>query len=232
MVTVKCQQDIGSTRCAHTSRCSPRNLCVRVWSIFETRKFVLYPFSGRGTTLLESLLLGRKAIAADINPVAYCISAAKANTPSLNDVLAEIDGLEWMYLRRYYDTPTKPTLPDFFNYAFHPDTLEQLLSLRTTLNWRGKRVHRFIAALVLGYLHGEADRSDFYFSNQMPHSISTKPDYSVRYWQAHGMSAPHRDVFTILRNRAESRLQMGSRNYRRGGSLRRAAHSERLPENA
>jgi hypothetical protein len=170
---------------------------------------ILDPFSGRGTTLLESLLLGRRAIAADINPVAYCVSAAKANTPQLDDVLAELDGLEWMYLRRYYDPPVKPALPEFFEYAFHPDTLSQLLSLKTNLNWKRKRVHRFIAALVLGHLHGEADRSEYYFSNQMPHSISTKPDYSVRYWRAHNMIPPQRDVFDILRNRAEFRLKMG-----------------------
>ncbi len=170
---------------------------------------VLDPFSGRGTTLLESLLLGRRAIAADINPVAFCISAAKANVPCLNDILAELDRLEWIHLRRYYDPPVRPVLPEFFDYAFHPDTLEQLLSLRRTLNWKHKIVHRFIGALVLGHLHGEADRSIYYFSNQMPHSISTKPDYSVRYWRAHNMTPLRRDVFDILRDRAEFRLKKG-----------------------
>src|SRR4029450_2773838 len=42
---------------------------------------VFASFSGRGTPLLESLLNDRHAAAIDINPVAYCISAAKATIP-------------------------------------------------------------------------------------------------------------------------------------------------------
>src|SRR2546428_717921 len=60
---------------------------------------VLDPFSGRGTTLLEALLNGRKAIAGDVNPVAYCVSAAKAHPPSLGQVWDELDVLEKDYYR-------------------------------------------------------------------------------------------------------------------------------------
>jgi hypothetical protein len=172
---------------------------------------ILDPFSGRGTTLLESLLLGRDAFASDINPVAYCISAAKANVPRLSSILNEIDRLESVYHRRASKhSKSGVALPQFFKTAFHPRTLEQILFLRSVLDWRGRNVHRFLAALALGHLHGESDRSDYYFSNQMPHSISTKPDYSVRYWKKHGMVSPFRDVFRVLHNRAEFRLRDGA----------------------
>jgi hypothetical protein len=46
---------------------------------------ILDPLSGRGSTLLESLLLDRKALAVDINPVAACVTGAisrlRANAP-------------------------------------------------------------------------------------------------------------------------------------------------------
>jgi DNA modification methylase len=42
---------------------------------------VFDPFSGRGTTVLESLLNNRRVIALDINPVAACVSGAKADVP-------------------------------------------------------------------------------------------------------------------------------------------------------
>jgi hypothetical protein len=45
-----------------------------------------------------------------------------------------------------------------------------------------------------------------YFSNQMPRTISTKPAYSLQYWRAHGLWPRKRDVFEILRTRAELRL--------------------------
>jgi hypothetical protein len=46
-----------------------------------------------------------------------------------------------------------------------------------------------------------------YLSAQMPHTISTKPDYSVRFWQDRGFKAPRRDVFELVRNMADLRYQ-------------------------
>jgi len=170
---------------------------------------VLDPFSGRGTTLLESLITGRKAIAGDINPVAYCVSAAKADIPSLKEIEDELHRLERVQAKTDVGVPVEIATSHFFRRAFHPDTLGQLLFLRRTLQWRENRIHRFLTALTLGHLHGESDRSDHYFSNQMPHSISTKPNYSVRYWSSHRLQAPSRDVFAILRSRAAFRLETG-----------------------
>lgn len=41
----------------------------------------------------------------------------------------------------------------------------------------------------------------------MPRTISTKPGYSVRWWQKSGCLPPERDVFSILRACAEYRYQ-------------------------
>jgi DNA methylase len=55
---------------------------------------ILDPFSGRGTTLLESLLLDRKALAVDINAVAACVTGAKAHIPILPAIESRLDELE------------------------------------------------------------------------------------------------------------------------------------------
>ncbi|MBI3401078.1 MAG: DNA methylase [Acidobacteria bacterium] len=170
---------------------------------------VLDPFSGRGTTLLEAVLLGRRAIASDINPVAFCISSAKAHPPSLGRILARIDTLEMAHLRAKREGRRVPGLPKFFHWAFHPDTLDQIIFMRKRLRWKCRGIDRFVAALMLGHLHGEADHSPNFFSNQMPHTISTKPVYSVRYWRERRLRPPRRDVFAILRDRAAFRLAQG-----------------------
>ena len=166
------------------------------------------PFSGRGTTLLQALLMGRNAIATDINPVAYCISAAKARVPRLKAVEQELNLLEKRFHRssRRKFAEERAGLPAFFRRAFHHTTLNQLLFLRSALRWRRNRTHCFITALVLGSLHGEMDKSDSYFSNQMPRTISTKPVYSIKYWKRHRLWARKRDVFEILGKRARFRL--------------------------
>jgi hypothetical protein len=157
---------------------------------------VLDPFCGRGTTILESLLNGRRAIGADINPVAACIAGAKAEIPRIQDVRSRIDQLEVAFTAQ--DAIALPRSP-FFEVCFHPCTLQEILYLRTELAWRTDLVDRFIAAMVLGALHGESHRSAFSLSNRMPRTISTKPDYSLRWWAKNGLAAPDRRTFEILR---------------------------------
>jgi len=172
---------------------------------------ILDPFSGRGTTLLESLLLDRKALAVDINPVAACVTGAKAHVPALPAIGSRLDELE----RHCRETnlqsvdEERRALPSFFAHAFHYWTLREILFIRRHLDWRHSDIDRFIAALALGSLHGEMDKSRSYFSNQMPRTISTKPAYSIRYWHEHGLRPKRRRVFEILRNRARLRLQDG-----------------------
>jgi hypothetical protein len=168
-------------------------------------------FSGRGTTLLEALLNDRCAIACDVNPVAFCVTAAKAHLPSLPTILNAIYSLEVRY-REGSKMPIelqRLALPQFFRRAFYAETLRQILFLRSHLNWRGNLTHRFLCALTLGHLHGEMNRSEHYLSNQMPHSISTKPVYSLEYWREKNLWPPHRNAFVLLRDRAEFRLAGG-----------------------
>lgn len=165
---------------------------------------VFDPFSGRGTTAFQSLLMDRQSAGTDINPVAACISGAKVEAPSLLTVLNRIDQLE-----ASFSVAETKDLSDFFHVCFHEKTLPQVVYLRTALAWSSCTVDRFIAAMALGALHGESHRSQMVFSNRMPRTISTKPDYSVRWWRSHDLLPPERDVFFILRELAKFRLAVG-----------------------
>ena len=149
------------------------------------RGIVFDPFCGRGTTVFQALLQGRCAAGCDVNPVAVCISGAKCDPPTRSEIGTRIDDL-----RRQFEEPKDGEwhgeMVDFFELCFHPETLLQVRYLRSVLDWRHRRDDRFIAALCLGALHGESHRSPNYFSNRMPRTISTKPDYSVRWWRQQG----------------------------------------------
>jgi len=174
----------------------------------EPGDLVLDPFSGRGTTVLEALINNRNGIACDINPVAAIISEAKARPPKLDWILNRIGVLESNYkaARRTLLEPEAESLPEFFRYAFHPETLLQILFLRKALSWARSNTDVFIRALCLGHLHGECNRSPNYFSNQMAHTIAMKPRYAIRYWKTHDLLAPERNVFDILSKKASYRL--------------------------
>jgi hypothetical protein len=166
---------------------------------------VLDPFSGRGTTPFQALLSGREAIGNDINPVAFCLTRAKTNAPRQAAVKQRITALENRYAAGQGEVG--PPLPRFFSYAYAPETLRQLLFLRASLDWRKSPSDCMLAGLVLGCLHGESNKSPSYLSNQMPRTISTKPEYSVRFWVKHGYKAPERNVFERLRKHLEFRYE-------------------------
>ncbi len=162
-------------------------------------QYVLDPFCGRGTAPFQALLMGRRAVASDVNPVAYCVTRAKTNAPSAASARRRLSMLEAAFRPEEWE-PRRRALPEFFHEAYRPGALRQILFLRDHLKWRRSDTDCMLAALVLGALHGETDKSDSYLSNQMPRTISTKPDYSVRFWRRHRSIAPERNAFALLRS--------------------------------
>ena len=157
---------------------------------------VFDPFCGRGTTVFQAILSGRNAAGCDVNPVAFVISKAKCDSPKRISVVARLHELEdEFYSERRYSDPRE--LREFFRLCFHFKTRSQLMFLREKLDWQSKKVDCFIAALALGALHGESHRSENYFSNRMPRTISTKPNYSVLWWKETGTNRPN---VTFLRS--------------------------------
>ena len=161
------------------------------------------PFAGRGTTPFEASLSGYLAAGTDTNPVAVCISNAKLNPPPLDTVTDRLENLEKQ--SKHFESSSGTN--EFFRWCYAPVTLNKLRFLRQELNWRGGRVDGFIAALALWSLHGESHRGPNYFSNRMPRTISTKPNYSVRWWKRNNSHPPKCDVFPILKRMAAFRLR-------------------------
>ena len=170
------------------------------------RGVVFDPFCGRGTTVFESLIRGRRGAGCDISPVAACIAGAKCDPPGLSDVLERLSALETRS-HSFRSSANLGELAEFFSHCFAPATFNQVVFLKESLHWLNDRTDRFIAALSLGALHGESHRSPNYFSNRMPRTISTNPEYSVRWWRENDHPPPVRDVFSILRYMSRYRFE-------------------------
>ena len=168
-------------------------------------ELVFDPFCGRGTTVFESLLKGRRAAGSDINSVAVCISAAKAAAPNFLDIAARIDALEDQFQS---DSTDRGVPTSFFEVCFERRTLAEILFLRQALDWRANAIDCFIAAVMLGILHGESHRSSYCLSNRMPRTISTKPDYSIRWWNERNLMPPRRPAFDTLRKATTFRYRV------------------------
>lgn len=175
-----------------------------------TGDLVLDPFCGRGTTPFQALLMGRSAAAGDVNPVAYTVTRAKTNAPPAQDVLDRLSEIEEGFKPSDYDDEAEGSEP-FFLRAYAPGTFRQVLHLRAKLNpdatGRVGDIDAMVAALVLEVLHGESHKTPSCLSNRMPRTISTKPGYSVRYWDERDLDPPDRDAFAILRGRVSFRYR-------------------------
>jgi len=102
-------------------------------------------------------------------------------------------------------TPSFIPQGEFWELAYHPDTLKQICIIREYLLDKRPldRIDIALRALLLGILHGPlTQEQSSYLSNQMPRTFSCKPDYSIRYWRKYSLLPPAQDVTTVLYRKA------------------------------
>lgn len=87
------------------------------------------PFMGRGTTLLEAALLGRVPVGCDINPLSRMLIEPRLEPPSLADVAARLETIDWT---------SHAERPADLLVFFHPETLDEILALRRYLAERAQ----------------------------------------------------------------------------------------------
>jgi DNA methylase len=168
---------------------------------------VMDPFCGRGTTLFAARKLGLAARGIDSSPVAVAIARAKLAEVDVDRVLSLAD----LYLAEHSNVAVPTT--KFFRAAFNLQVLQSLCAIRHGLLQvrRDTDATVILRATMLGCLHGPTSKTEegrSYFSNQMPRTFSSKPDYSVRYWKEKGLNAPKVDVRAVLKRKLR-RLDSG-----------------------
>ncbi len=90
----------------------------------EPGDWVLDPFMGRGTTLIEAALMGRIPLGLDANPLCACLARPRLAPPEVSEVakrLSEID----------FDATSKS--PVDLLVFYHPETLGEIGALRSYL---------------------------------------------------------------------------------------------------
>lgn len=166
------------------------------------RPVVMDPFCGRGTTLFAARALGLVSKGLDTSPVAVAIAQAK---------LCNVDSDRVLELAQSYiaanDSVAVPQT-DFFLHAFNPAVLKAVCAIRQGLIATESESDDVILlrAAMLGCLHGPTSKrpeNQPYFSNQMPRTFASKPDYSVRYWKAKHLVAPNANVIDVLQRKLD-----------------------------
>lgn len=163
---------------------------------------VMDPFCGRGTTLFAARQLGLASQGIDASPVAVAIAKAKLCEVNVEKTLALASS--------FMATEHAARIPrtEFFRYAFHQDVLAEICAIRQGLASLRRQTNAsvLLRAAMLGCLHGPVSKNpqhQAYFSNQMPRTFASKPDYSVQYWQRNGLNPRRVDVLAALKRKLE-----------------------------
>jgi hypothetical protein len=82
------------------------------------------PFMGRGTTLVEAALLGRRAAGCDVNPLSRILCEPRLCPPAFGEIEQALDAV---------DFDDAGEMPQELFVFYHPETLRQLCALRNHL---------------------------------------------------------------------------------------------------
>ena len=157
---------------------------------------VLDPFCGRGTTNFAARIMGLSSIGVDVSPVATAIADSK-----IIDTTPEAVVNEAKYILAHFQA--NPPEGEFWQWAFGKQTLSDLSTLRAGLMHECITPNqRMLRAIIMGALHGPLTRiKPAYFSNQAPRTFAPKPNYSVKYWQQHGLYPREVDTLDLIARR-------------------------------
>lgn len=184
---------------------------------------VLDPFSGKGTTALQSCLSNRYGIGIDVAPEAYALTAAKTVGVNHDEAVEYLNSLK-------FTEPSKAeirTVPNEVKIFFHEKVLKQILAFRNAIavdyslrhisyleapkheiktQNKNSNFAQYWVGVMIGILHGSSDLS---LSVPCSHSYSMAPNYVANYSKKHGLEKPLRDLKECLIKRSSKLLQDG-----------------------
>lgn len=82
------------------------------------------PFAGRGTTPVQAALMGRRALANDVNPLSILLTRPRFRPPALEDIRRALSRIDW---------DARVQVREDLAAFYHPETLRQLCVLREWL---------------------------------------------------------------------------------------------------
>ncbi|MCI4668930.1 MAG: site-specific DNA-methyltransferase [Bacteroidia bacterium] len=165
----------------------------------KEKPIVFDPFCGRGTSIYAARKLGLDGWGFDTSPIAVAIAKAKLASANLDEILSKAENL-------IKQEPSIIPDSEFFKLAFSRQTLKEVCSLREGLlqSKDNSDATVLLRAASLGCLHGPLNKSianASYFSNQMPRTFSSKPNYSVKYWRSNNLLPPKISTIDVLRKK-------------------------------
>ena len=166
----------------------------------EPGETVFDPHMGRGTTVLEAALLGRRAAGCDINPLSEILVAPRLDPPDLNEIRDRLDALD-------LESPVD-VRHDLLTF-YHPSTLRAITNLKRYLAFRHDagtfdRVDRWIRMVATTRLSGHSP--GFFSVYTLPPNQAVTIDAQRKINARRGQTPPDRNVRELILRKSRSLL--------------------------
>jgi hypothetical protein len=158
---------------------------------------VFDPFMGRGTTPIEAALQGRLSAGSDGNPLCTMLTAARLQPPSLENIKARLNKIDWK---------RSVAISEDLLVFYHPETLQKICVLREEFGSNLlDPVDDWIRMVVLNRLSGHS--SGYFSVRTMPPNqavgIETQRQINIRF----GQIPEPRDVPAIILKKTGSLIR-------------------------
>nr|WP_320133246.1 DNA methyltransferase [uncultured Holophaga sp.] len=159
------------------------------------------PFSGRGTTALETALLGRRVAANDINPLSRMLAEPRLTPPDMMELQSRLLTIP----RR--GAPSDGTELDMF---YHPDTEAEIRSLRRYLLERERSgsmdaLDTWIRMVATNRLTGHSP--GFFSVYTLPPNQAVTAEKQRTLNEKRGQMPPYRDTHALIIRKSRQLLK-------------------------
>ena len=167
----------------------------------EPSDAVYDPFMGRGTTLLEAWLLGRRPMGNDINPLSRVLLEPRINPPTLEAVAQRLDCI---------DLSTAVEEFEELEVFYHPNTLRQIIALKEyllKLEEEGEldQVDRWIRMVAINRLTGHSN--GFFSVYSMPPNQAVSIASQRKINERREQTPDERDIVPRILKKSSSLLR-------------------------
>ena len=159
------------------------------------------PFMGRGTTLVEAALMGRRPCGCDVNPLSGVLCGPRLRPPSLLQVQQALAGVDFR---------DAGEMPEELLVFYHADTLRQISALRKYLLERERTgvltsVDRWIRMVAVNRLTGHS--AGFFSVYTLPPNQAVSPRAQAKINSRLNQRPSPRDVPAIILSKSRSLLR-------------------------
>jgi hypothetical protein len=180
----------------------------------DANDIVYDPFGGRGTTALESALLGRRVITNDINPLSQILVQPRIEIAVLGLSQNELESLitDLSHSVRQFSKANVDSAGDAqpdLSMFYHPETEADLRRLRAYLGWRKAigaedTLDRWVRMVATNRLTGHSP--GFFSVYTLPPNQAVSPERQIKINEKLAQKPPHRDIWSLILRKSKQML--------------------------